>query len=331
MDRGVNPVAAALSGLAPTLTAAALAEALQGGSLGPATPPGALADGPGSELVQRLAAPAEHGLPQEAGHALAQGTAPMSIATGLDTAAAQAGAETTATPWQPSAASGLGELAAVPLAPVWVQALQAPPLSHQPWPARPDPHEEAQRRPRERPAWPANDPDPDAGTDADTDNDQPAPDDEVPPPRPDPGHPLATVLPPLIGTELQRRRAVLLWAPQAAGPGVQVWWLGFGVAAQPVCGRLAARGEGPGEAAWQWWLVRREGDDGCGSRPQVQPSAGSRAALALRVCPPAAAAPLREAGQAWLDLTDVQRLWRGLATQWTWLMAWSPRPLPWMR
>jgi len=42
-------------------------------------------------------------------------------------------------------------------------------------------------------------------------------------------------------------------------------------------------------------------------------------------------APLRAANHAWLDVLEPQRLARGLARQWTVLLAWSSQPLPWPR
>lgn len=90
------------------------------------------------------------------------------------------------------------------------------------------------------------------------------------------------------------------------------------------------------------WRVRRESDDG----HRVQLSAryepgelgergerGQRGAtgltvpLALRATASALAPPLRPAGSAWLDVLEPQRLWRELGSQWTLLLAWSPRPL----
>jgi hypothetical protein len=335
-------VEAVNAGSALSATAAALAELARGGPSDTlarglehlAAPLAAgLADGEAAIATQQqpaaASAPADPGLPAlPAVTPNATNTAPnLDSLPGQPTAAA----DSAAAPWLATSPSAFGELAAAPLLPVWVQGLQAPPLAHL---RRPDAAEEPQRRHRR---W--GHPDTDAGGEHETgpdervEPDDPAADSsEEPATQARTAHPLHPQLPPLLQAELQRRRGVLVWAPQAPqGPGVQAWWLGFDDNGRALKKRLSARGEGPREAAWQWWLLKRSDDDGRGALPTTRPAAGSGASLALRVCAGTLPAPLRPPGQVWLDLGDAPRLWRDLGTQWTWLTAWSPRPLPWMR
>lgn len=326
MDLRVNTLANAWPQLA---TAAALAEAAAGA--------GPMPDQPTAELAERLSTPAHHGLPTEA-HGSAGAAAPTAgpaAAQRMPEAGPGAVAEATPSAWAATAPSAFSELAAAPLTPVWVQALQAPPLQHQHWPGPALQPEERQRQ-RQARAFDERD-----EAHEHTEHDSLGADDDAgdealpiatPPPRPHVPHPLQHQLPPPLQAELQRRRGVLLWAPAARGQrGVQAWWLGFDSHARATCRRLGARGQGPREAAWQWWLLKRSGDDGCGTLPQVRPAAGSSVALALRVCGSTLPAPLQGPDAAWLDLTDAARLWRELGQQWSWLTAWSPSPLGWMR
>jgi hypothetical protein len=338
MDLRVNPVSSGggSQGLAQALIAAALAQRSAEGASEGAVAQAALgaSDLPAAEAGQRLAAPGEHGLPQDAGRTLATGLAGATTEAGARQPAPNTAAESVAAPWQATGPSAFGELAAAPLTPVWVQSLQAPPLAHQPWPAahervqaREQPREEPRRQGQPLPQDEDSEPDPQPAPDAPALTEQ---DGLAALPRRRNPHPLAQQLPPLLRGELERRRAVLLWAPAAPGHGVQAWWLGFDRQGRAVQRRLAARGQGPAQAAWQWWALKRGGDDGTAPLPQVRGAAGTRVSLALRVCSGTLPAPLHAAGQAWLDLTEAQRLWRELGTQWTWLTAWSPRPLPWM-
>jgi hypothetical protein len=355
MNTAVEALAAGgpLAGGRPA--SATLAALLEAAGLGAAAPPASAHDAAGhagadtaaepgraaleapasgttdTELAGRLASPAGQALPAEAGHAAGQAppaaaaldTGPASVAAGLMGASGFSG---------PSA---LGELAAPPLTPAWVTALHTlPPDLHARLRAPRDDARRRSHRDGRGHAGPAPD---DAEGAGDDDAPQPPHADEPPPPGGGPAttpsrrlpHPLHAQLPPPLQAELARGRAVLLWAPQHRG--VQAWWLGFERGGRPACRRLAARGEGPADAAWRWWWLKRAGEDGTAARPLCRGAEAGSPALALRVCSATEAPPRAGAGVAWLDLTDPPRLWRDLGTQWTWLAAWSPRPLPWMR
>jgi|GEM_PF-3829563 len=325
---GLGP-GGAMATPAPTTTATTIAP-----DTAPATGLADLAEAPTSGaadagLAGRLASPAGQALPADAGLGAAQALAmpapgdagPASVGAGLQGASGFSGPST------------LGDMAAPPLTPAWVMALHTLPPDLQ---ARlRQPRDEARRRGRS----PRDDrdhatPDPDAAeADAEPDTPHaahaaaPAPWHASAPSRP--RHPLQAQLPPPLQAELARGRAVLLWAPQR--PGVQAWWLGFERGGRPACRRLAARGQGPAEAAWRWWWLKRMGDEGTAPRPLSRVAEAGGPPLALRVCAPGESPPRADAGLPWLDLTDPPRLWRDLGTQWTWLTAWSPRPLPWMR
>lgn len=247
-----------------------------------------------------------------------------------------------AVPAQGSAQPLAEPVAAQPLVPAWVTALHTPASRLGPWPQAADERRSGQGQP-DHGQDPESAP---AEAQPDTENSARTPSgpvEERAASLPSPWPPsLDALLPPPVRAELSRRRSVLLVAPPgAAQRGLQLACLGFDGRGRPVCHRWAVRGAAPAtpgaawaqaqaQAEWQFWRVRREGDDGqrpvLNARALAPAPAGS--GLVLRATATVLPPPLRPAHHGWLDVLEPQRLWRDLGSQWTVLLAWSPHPLP---